>query len=257
MTRLEKTAAYVTIIGLPVAIVALYFAYLAIPTPPGTKSPKDGPDIVQKVDQAETGPSDPPPPSPPLPTSLTLKTSNEHPVYGQRVTYTARVKSDGQVPGGTVEFSIAGVRQELSHVDQEGKASFTTVVRKDATIEAVYHPDPGYAECDTARLKITAGPVRPVVQVMPPASDPNDKTYTLRAKVSPGFEGAVELTGTVWFSLDGGSRLLPNAPLRDGARAELPGVQLRHGQSIVAEFEPSKDAPHLLSSQSSPFTFSD
>ena len=248
MTRLEKWAAIAGIAALFVGIVSAYLAYLAIPTPPIFKPQDPGP-----VSNPNT--QGPKVPSIPIPTSLTLTTDEPNPVHGQEVTYTAHVTADGRVPSGYIAFSL-GKEWRRQTLDQEGKAEFKTVVRNDATINAVYHPAEGFATTRMASLGITVGPVEIVVNVEPPAYNPEDKTYTLRAVVSPRSPGAVELSGTVWFLLDGVTRLRPNAPLR-GTSAELPSVRIRPGHSIVAEFVPSPDAPHLSPSRSLPFPFTE
>src|SRR5271165_4748632 len=208
MTRLEKWAAIAGIAALFVGIVSAYLAYLAIPTPPIFKPQDPGP--VSNPNTQGPGPvsnpntQGPKVPSIPIPTSLTLTTDVPNPVHGQEVTYTAHVTADGRVPSGYIAFSL-GKEWRRQTLDQEGKAEFKTVVRNDATINA--------------------GPVEIVVNVEPPAYNPEDKTYTLRAVVSPRSPGAVELSGTVWFLLDGVTRLRPNAPLR-GTSAELPSVRI-------------------------------
>jgi hypothetical protein len=113
--------------------------------------------------------------------ATSLSSSNDAPLYGQSVTFTATVTGAAGVPTGSVTFKDGATALGSANLNAAGQATFSTAALSVAThaITAVYSGDATY--------KISTSPV--LNQVVNPAAPQQTTTTTLTSAPNPSVFG--------------------------------------------------------------------
>jgi autotransporter-associated beta strand protein len=172
-------------------------------------------------------------------TKTTLSSSNNPSISGQNVTFTAKVAATGAskvTPAGSVTFVFDGNSSSSVTVtlDASGQAQFSTnsLSMGSHTVVATYNPTNNFGTSVSSTLNQT-------VLVNTRAnltSSENPSTYgdtvIFTATVQPVISGFGTPTGTVTFTIDGGSAT--TVPLNPSAQATLSLSSLTIGGHTIA-----------------------
>ncbi len=176
-------------------------------------------------------------------TTTTLTTSATSVVYGQSVTLTAKVISNGtssNTPTGTVQF-FSGTNLLGSGTISGNTATLQTTAIPVGTnsITAVYQGDPNFATSTSTASTVTVAQASSLTALtVNPTSAGLGQTVTLTAKVTAVSPGSGTPTGTVTFM--NGTTTLGTATLSNGVATltttSLPLTTSSNTNSITAKY---------------------
>jgi MYXO-CTERM domain-containing protein len=171
----------------------------------------------------------------PAPTTVTLASSANPAIFGQRLTLTATAASGPMAPfSGTVTFLNGAVALGTSSIDASGKATLSVSSLGIAThaLRAVFGGDLSHAASTSAALSEVVGVVQ-TKTALASSSNPAvvGKTLTFTATVSPVAPGAGLPTGMVTFS--DGKTAFGGAVLDENGVASLDTGSLDEGAHTI------------------------
>lgn len=181
--------------------------------------------------------------NPPAATTVTLASSKNPSVFGQSVTFTAKVTSAAGTPTGSVAFVDGGAVLATVALNASGAATYTTSSLAVAThpITAQYAGTPLFAagKSSTVSQIVNHGPTSTKLAASPDPSDFGD-TVTFTATVAAVSPATGTPAGSVTFTVDGAS--IGAAPLDAAGTASVQSSALVGGNhDVVASYAGSSN----------------